>query len=108
MWGVEARGGGWSAETLEVAPSAERMMPNLRTLAFSGSLRRGRVLECRSAEMKFWAAVAGTHGSLKHLEYAQPPRDVPRRQRDTRPRCSCIRFVSWLGSAVLTLTPTPS
>ena len=94
MWGVEARGGGWSAETLEMARSAERMMPNLRTLAFSGSLRRGRVLECRSAEMKFWAAVAGTHGSLKHLEYAQPPRDVPRRQRDTRPRCSCIRFVS--------------
>jgi hypothetical protein len=27
--------------------------------------------------MKFWAAVAGTHGSLKHLEYSQPLPDKP-------------------------------
>jgi hypothetical protein len=73
----KARGGGWNAETLEAAASALRVMPNLHTLVFSGSLRRGRAPECRAAEVKFWAAVAATHGSLRRLEYSQPPRDVP-------------------------------
>jgi len=54
-----------------------RVMPNLHTLVFSGSLRRGRAPECRAAEMKFWAAVAGTHGSLRRLEYVQLLRDMP-------------------------------
>lgn len=71
------RGRGWNAGTLSAAASAVRAMPNLHTLVFSGSLRRCRVPECRASEMKFWAAVAGTCGSLKRLEYAQPPHDVP-------------------------------
>ncbi|KAH9046341.1 hypothetical protein EDB83DRAFT_2404658 [Lactarius deliciosus] len=70
----KAHGGGWNAESLEAAASAVRVMPNLHTLVFSGSFRRGRALECRTAEMNFWAAVAGTNGSLRCLEYAQPPR----------------------------------
>ncbi|KAI9434792.1 hypothetical protein H4582DRAFT_743801 [Lactarius indigo] len=73
----KAQGGGWSAETLEAAASAVRVMPNLHTLVFSGFLRRRRAPECHASEMKFWAAVAGTQGSLRHLEYSQPPRDVP-------------------------------
>jgi hypothetical protein len=71
------RGRGWNAGTLEAAAGAVRAMPNLQTLVFSGSLRRCRVPECRASEMTFWAAVAGTCGSLKRLEYAQPPCDVP-------------------------------
>ncbi|KAF8266745.1 hypothetical protein EI94DRAFT_137841 [Lactarius quietus] len=72
------RGNGWNTETLEVVASAVRAMPNLHTLVFSGSLWRGRAPECRAAEMKFWAAVvAGACGSLRRLEYSQPPRDVP-------------------------------
>ncbi|KAI9437370.1 hypothetical protein BJY52DRAFT_612299 [Lactarius psammicola] len=73
----KAHGSGWSAETLEAAASAVRVMPNLHTLVFSGTLRRGRGRECRAAETKFWAAVVGTHGSLKRLEYVQPPRNMP-------------------------------
>lgn len=72
-----SRGRGWNAQTLEAAANAVRTMPNLHTLVFSGSLRRCRLPECRASEMKFWAAVAGTCGSLKRLEYAQVPRDVP-------------------------------
>ncbi len=71
------RSSGWSVETLEAAASAVRVMPNLHTLVFSGPLRRGRAPECRAAEMKFWAAVSGTHGSLRRLEYVQLLRDMP-------------------------------
>ena len=70
------RGRGWNAETLEAAASAVRAMPNLHTLVFSGSLRRCRAPECRATETKFWEAVAGTCGTLRRLEYAQPPREV--------------------------------
>ena len=70
------RGRGWDAGTLEAAAGAVRAMPNLHTLVFSGPLRRCRAPECRASELKFWAAVVGTCGSLKHLEYTQPPRDV--------------------------------
>ncbi|KAI9452562.1 hypothetical protein BJY52DRAFT_1226064 [Lactarius psammicola] len=69
----KAHSGRWSAETLEAAASAVRVMPNLHTLVFSGTLRRGRERECRATETRFWAAVAGTHGSLRRLEYAQSP-----------------------------------
>ena len=57
---------------LEAAARAVRAMPNLHTLVFSMSPRR-----CGVAEMEFWAAVANTCGSLRILEYIQPPRDVP-------------------------------
>ena len=70
------RGRGWDAGTLEAAAGAVRAMPNLHTLVFSGPLRRCRAPECRASELKFWAAVVGTCGSLKRLEYTQPPRDV--------------------------------
>lgn len=70
------RGRGWDAGTLEAAAGAVRAMPNLHTLVFSGPLRRCRVPECRASELKFWAAVVGTCGSLKRFEYTQPPRDV--------------------------------
>ena len=52
------------------------MMPNLRTLISSGSLRR-RAQEYRAAEMKFWESVACADGPLRELEYSQSPRDVP-------------------------------
>jgi hypothetical protein len=65
-------GRGWNSETLEAAARAVRAMPNLHSLVFSMSSRR-----CGAAEMKFWAAVASTCDSLRHLEYVQPPRDVP-------------------------------
>ena len=52
------------------------MMPNLRTLIFSGSLRL-RAQEYRAAEMKFWASVACADGPVRRFEYSLPPRDVP-------------------------------
>jgi len=67
--------GEWNAETLEAAASAVRLMPNLDTVVFTASSRRGRAPECRAAEARFWAAVAAVaDGSLKHLEYALPLR----------------------------------
>ncbi|KAI9442865.1 hypothetical protein BJY52DRAFT_1420908 [Lactarius psammicola] len=73
----KAHCGGWSAKTLEAAASAVRVMPNLHTLVFSGTLRRGRGREYRAAETKIREAVSSTHGSLRRLEYAQSPSDMP-------------------------------
>lgn len=100
VWKVN--GGGWNAETLEAAASAVRVMPNLHTLVVSGSLRRSRAPECGAAEMKFWAAVAGTHGSLKRLEYAQLPRDVP--GPSTRSKVEVQLYPLWSVSNLTSLS----
>ncbi|KAI0302868.1 hypothetical protein B0F90DRAFT_1925019 [Multifurca ochricompacta] len=72
--------GGLNAETLAAAANALRVMPNLHSLVFSGSLLHD-MPACHSAEALFWEAAVSRRDSLRHIEYIQPlnpPAPLPR------------------------------
>lgn len=70
---------GLEAKTLLAAARALRVMTNVQSLVFSGSLSRNSPA-CHDAEAAFWEAIS-SHGSLSRLEYTQPlspPAPLPR------------------------------